>query len=129
MARRYRVRMGAYEIGRWEFQEVQAMARRYREMMHAISTAQSRGADKCEVEAMRWECSIIDRALMETAGGKWVEALRKSCCDGVAYEDIDRELMPTSNRNAFFRARREFYYRVWQLRTKGIGWMASDKKS
>ena len=124
MARKYRVRMGAFDIGRWEFQEVEALARRYRAMKRradVLEKCNAHGIHGEEYAAMRWECSIVDRALKETDGGKWEEALRRACCDGEVYEDIDPTLMPTSNRNAFFDARREFFFRLWGLRQKQLG--------
>lgn len=124
MARKYRVRMGAFDIGRWEFQEVEALARRYRAMKRradVLEKCNAQGVHGEEFAAMRWECAIVEQALAETAGGRWAEALRQSCCDGVAYEDIDPVIMPSSNRNAFFDVRREFFFRLWGLRQKQLG--------
>lgn len=124
MARAYRVRMCEFDIGEWEYKEVEALARRYRAMKRradVLEKCKASGVHGEEYAAMRWECSLVERAFRETCGGKWEKALKKVCCDGNAYEDVDPVDMPTSNRNAFFAARREFYWRLWGLRQKGLG--------
>lgn len=124
MARKYRVRMGAFDIGKWEFQEVEALARRYRSMRRratVLEQCNAQGVHGEQYAAMVWECSIVEQALRETGGGAWEEALKQSCCDGVAYVDIDPAIMPTSCRNDFFIARREFFWRLWSLKQKGLG--------
>ena len=124
MARKYSVRMGAFDIGKWEFQEVEALARRYRankRRADVLEKCKSPGVHGEAYAAMRWECAIVERAFADTADGEWTKALEQACCDGAAYEDIDPAIMPTSNRNAFFAARREFYWRLWGLKQKGLG--------
>lgn len=124
MARKYRTRMGAFDIGHWEFQEVESLARRYRAMKRRADVLERCNAPGVHGEAyaaMRWECAIVEQALKETAGGKWEKALLQSCCDGTAYADIDPVDMPSSNRNDFFETRREFFWRLWGLRQKAIG--------
>lgn len=126
MARRYRVRLGEYDIGRWEYQEAEALVRRYRTMKRradVLEKCNAKGVNGEEFAAMRWECAIVDQALRETAGGAWEEALRLNACDGTAYEDIDPVLMPTSRRNDFFAARREFFWRLWTIRQREVGRM------
>lgn len=124
MARDYRIQMGAFDIGEWELKEVEALARRYRAMKRradVLERCNSAGVHGEKYAAMRWECSLVETALKETADGKWAKALSQSCCDGIAYVDIDPAIMPTSNRNEFFIARREFYWRLWGLKQKGLG--------
>lgn len=124
MARDYRIQMGAFDIGEWEFKEVEALARRYRAMKRradVLERCNAAGVHGEKYAAMRWECSLVETALKETADGKWEKALAKACCDGMAYVDIDPADMPTSNRNEFFVARREFYWRLWGLRQRQLG--------
>lgn len=124
MARKYRVRMGAFDIGKWEFQEMEALARRYRSMKRratVLEQCNAQGVHGEQYAAMIWECDIVEQALRETAGGKWEQSLMLSCCDGMAYEDIDPVIMPTSRRNEFFKARREFFWRLWSIKQKGLG--------
>ena len=131
MARNYKVRMGAYDIGEWEFKEVEALARRYRAMKRradVLEKCKAPGVHGEAYAAMRWECSLVEKAFRETDKGRWQKALERACCDGVAYEDLDPAEMPTSNRNAFFNARREFYWRLWGLKQKGLGAMVDRKQ-
>lgn len=131
MARKYRTRMGAFDIGRWEYQEVEGMARRYRGMKRradVLERCNAPGVHGEEYAAMRWECALVEQALRETAGGGWEQALEESCCKGTAYADIDPVIMPTSNRNEFFEARREFFWRLWGLRQKAIGAAAQEAR-
>lgn len=58
------------------------------------------------------DCDLIDRVAGETDGGAWKEALILNCCYGKGYNYIDPAILPTSNRNAFFQARREFFFRL-----------------
>lgn len=58
------------------------------------------------------DCELIDRVAKEVDGGDWAEALILNCCYGKGYEYIDPVILPTSKRNAFFAARREFFYRL-----------------
>lgn len=124
MAREYRIQMGAYDIGKWEYREVEALARRYSSMKRradVLEKCNAMGVHGEEYAAMRWECGIVEQALRETAGGRWADALRKTCCEGVVHADLEPADMPTSNRNEFFEVRREFYWRLWEIWQKRIG--------
>ena len=58
------------------------------------------------------DCDLIDRVAGATDGGAWKEALILNCCYGKGYELLDPAILPTSKRNAFFQARREFFFRL-----------------
>lgn len=58
------------------------------------------------------DCDLIDRVAAEVDGGDWKDALILNCCHGKGYELIDPAILPTSKRNAFFQARREFFFRL-----------------
>ena len=58
------------------------------------------------------DCDLIDRVAGEVGEGEWKDALILNCCHGKGYEYIDPAILPTSKRNAFFQARREFFYRL-----------------
>lgn len=62
------------------------------------------------------DCELIDRVAAETDGGGWKDALILNCCHGMGYEYIDPAILPNSNRNAFFQARREFFFRLYEAR-------------
>lgn len=61
-------------------------------------------------------CDMIDRAAGEVGQGEWQKALILNCCYGLRYEHIGQTILPNSNRNAYFAARREFFYRLYQAR-------------
>lgn len=58
------------------------------------------------------DCDLIDKVAAETDGGQWTQALILNCCYGKGYEFLDQAILPTSRRNAFFQARREFFFRL-----------------
>ena len=63
------------------------------------------------------DCDLIDRVAAAAGDGQWVEALRLNCCYGLGYDQITAlQVLPTSNRNAFFRVRREFFFLLMAAR-------------
>ena len=52
---------------------------------------------------------IVDDCARAIGGGEWYAALIQNVCIGRSYTQMDAALMPTSNTNAFFRMRREFF--------------------
>ena len=58
------------------------------------------------------DCDLIDKVAEETDGGKWHKALILNVCYGKGYEYLYPAILPNANRNAFFRARREFFFRL-----------------
>ena len=58
------------------------------------------------------DCDLIDRVAAETDGGDWKEALILNICYGKGYEYIDPAILPNTNRNAYFQARMEFFFRL-----------------
>ena len=52
---------------------------------------------------------IVDDCAREIGGGEWYAAIIQNVCIGRSYEQMDRALMPTSNKNAYFKKRAEFF--------------------
>lgn len=52
---------------------------------------------------------IVDECAMAVDGGVWYASIIQNVCIGRPYEQMDRALMPTSDKNAYFRKRREFF--------------------
>ena len=52
---------------------------------------------------------VVDDCAREIGGGEWYAALIQNVCIGRPYEQMDRALMPTSERNAYFKIRRLFF--------------------
>ena len=53
--------------------------------------------------------TIVDDCARALAGGEWYAAIIQTVCIGKSYEQMDRALMPTSDKNAYFKKRREFF--------------------
>ena len=71
-------------------------------------------------EALLRDCAMIERAAELAGGGGFYHALILNCCHGIGYHYMDPTILPTANRNAFFRARREFYWLLHQIRNGEI---------
>ena len=52
---------------------------------------------------------IVDECARAIDGGIWYAAIIQNVCMGKPYTVLDRALMPTSDKNAYFRKRREFF--------------------
>ena len=52
---------------------------------------------------------LIDKCAHEIGEGQWYAAIIQNVCIGRPYEQMDRALMPTSDRNAYFKHRRAFF--------------------
>ena len=52
---------------------------------------------------------IVDECALAIEDGRWYASIIQNVCIGRAYEQMDRALMPTSNRNAYFKKRAEFF--------------------
>lgn len=53
--------------------------------------------------------AIVDECAKAVDGGNWYASIIQNVCIGKAYEQLDRALMPTSNKNAYFLRRRQFF--------------------
>lgn len=71
--------------------------------------------------ALLRDCDLIDRVAAEVGEGEWAQSLRLNTCYGIGYDYIDQAILPTANRNAFFRARREFFFRLQAAREEQRG--------
>ena len=52
---------------------------------------------------------IVDECAKTPGNGDWYAAIIQNVCIGRSYEQMDRALMPASDKNAYFRMRREFF--------------------
>ena len=62
---------------------------------------------------------IVDECARAVGSGDWFAAIIQNVCIGRSYEQMDRALMPTSDKNAYFRKRREFF-EILNKRTESI---------
>lgn len=123
-----------HSISRYAYAELRAFCRQYGEkkskaaalagvsspaltgMPHAtgISDPVSRAVERRE--RLLRDCNMIERAASIPSEGAWYHALILNCCHGIGYLYIEPAVLPTTNRNDFFRARREFFWALHQLR-------------
>ena len=59
---------------------------------------------------------MIERAASAPSGGAYYHALILNCCHGVGYVYLDPSILPSSKRSAFFVARREFFWTLWNIK-------------
>lgn len=52
---------------------------------------------------------IVDRCARSVKDGEWYAALIQNVCMGKPFSAIDQTIIPTANRTAFFKARKEFF--------------------
>ena len=60
-------------------------------------------------EKLMEKIAIVDNCAKAVDGGVWYASIIQNVCIGRAYEQMDRALMPTSDKNAYFKKRREFF--------------------
>ena len=52
---------------------------------------------------------LVDDCAREIGGGEWYAAIIQNVCIGRPYEQMDSALLPTSDKNAFFKIRIMFF--------------------
>lgn len=67
------------------------------------------------------DVDLIDKAATETDSGKWTAVLIESCCRQVPWHQLDQTQLPSSNRSDFFKARREFFWRLYEMKIGTLG--------
>lgn len=133
--REYKLRMAQYGISREAYNELLAFCRQYPEKkakaaaIAGVSAQRLTGmpggggtSDPVARAAIRRErlleeCGMIEEAARQAQDGAYFDAIMLNCCHRVRYELIDPTILPTAKRNAFFRARREFFWLLWKKRS------------
>lgn len=123
-----------HSISRYAYAELRAFCRQYGEkkskaaalagvsspaltgMPHApgVSDPVTRAMERRE-KLLR-DCAMIERAASAPSGGAYYHALILNCCHGVGYVYLDPSILPSSKRSAFFMARREFFWTLWNIK-------------
>ena len=131
--REWRVNMSRYGIDREAYRELKAFCHQYPDKKDMVASAIMPAASEhvgsgrglpsdpvsraaIEREIFLRDIEMIERAARETDGGKWERALLRNACYKEGYERLDPSMLPTCNRNAFFSARREFFWRLYNLK-------------
>ena len=99
-----------YPLWRAEAQSLLGVgAQRYSSMPHGtgVSDPVARAAERRE--KLNDKILMVENVARTIEGGKWYAALIQNCCMGKGLSYIDPAVLPTSNRNAFYVARRMFF--------------------
>lgn len=88
----------------------------YSSMPHGsgVSDPVARAAERRE--ALLGKIDLVERVARAVEDGRWFAALIQNCCMGRALSVIDQTILPTSNRNAYYVARRAFYLALDELK-------------
>ena len=133
---RYRKAMKYDGISKWRYEELKAFCRQYEEKKHKLDSAigiQSPQYDSIRVqsggiadrvlqavairEPISEDITQIDKVAGSIEGGKWEQALILHLGYGVSYEClVTRSVLPTNNRQSFFRARKLFFQVLNEVR-------------
>ena len=60
-------------------------------------------------EKLMEKIAMVDECAKAIDNGDWYASIIQNVCIGRSYEQMDRALMPTSNKNAYFKKRTEFF--------------------
>ena len=60
-------------------------------------------------ESLLAKMALVEECAKTISDGNWYTTIMQNVCYGVAYDKLDITLMPTSNRNDFFKQRRLFF--------------------
>ena len=60
-------------------------------------------------EQLMRKIGIVDECARAIGNGEWYTAIIQNVCMAKPYSMIDKALMPTSDKNAYFKKRREFF--------------------
>lgn len=126
-------------LTRWQYAEVRAFCRQYQEFKteaamllgprgqnydpqpHGKGLPTSPVSDLAERrEYILRSVHLIERAAQDVAEGRWRKALILNACYGVSWECLPTmTTLPSNHRGDFFRARRAYFFRLWELRMRG----------
>ena len=133
------INLDKYGIDKWEYRELMAFCRQYprkkREAQNllGVSSPDMSGMPKgnkignpTEAAALKRlkylnDIELIECSAMETQNGIWYEALIQNCCYGVAYNRMSPAILASSMRTAYFKARREFFWRLYHMKLRTAG--------
>ena len=68
-------------------------------------------------EKLLSKVELVENVARSVEGGRWYAALIQNCCMGRGLHHIDPAILPTSNRNAFYLARRLFYLALDEVKS------------
>ena len=60
-------------------------------------------------EKLLSKIELVDECAKSISNGDWYAAIIQNVCIGKAWTQMDKALMPTSDKNSFFSVRRQFF--------------------
>lgn len=132
--RDYNIKLDDYGISKWEYLELKAFCRQYDDKRRkaadilSLHSQDLSGVPHSTISGNPTEMAAIRRSIIlddvldieaaagHVGNGRWFKVLIDSCCRAVPYNLLDKNKMPSSSRQAFFQARREFFWMLKQLR-------------
>ena len=129
------IQLDQYGISYWEYRELVCFCKQYqhkrmkaRELL-GVSSPDMSGMPKgntvghptesAAIKRMVYleDIELIESAAREVDGGSWYKSLIENCCYGKPYKALNPHDMPTSHRQSFFTARKQFF---WILHRKKL---------
>lgn len=91
-------------------------AQQYSSMPHGsgVGDPVARAAERRE--KLTEKIHMVERVARAVEDGRWYVALIQNCCMGRSLSVIDQTILPTANRNAYYRARRAFYLALDEIK-------------
>ena len=77
-------------------------------MPHGNKTRDPVAASAAKREKLLAKMALVEECAKSISDGAWYAAMMQHVCYGKTYDQIDITLMPTSNRNEFYKQRRLF---------------------
>ena len=92
-------------------------AQKYSSMPHGsgVGDPVARAAERRE--KLTRKIDLVESVARSVEDGRWYTALIQNCCMGRGLTVIDPAVLPTSNRNAFYHARRMFFILLDELKS------------
>lgn len=92
-------------------------AQNYSSMPHGsgVGDPVARAAERRE--QLTDKIATVERVARAVEDGRWYTALIQNCCMGRSLSVIDQAILPTANRNAYYRARRAFYLALDEIKS------------
>ena len=84
-------------------------AQQYSTMPHGSEPGDPVGKAVARRERLIDKCRTVERAAEQVDGGRWRAALIQNICMGTALYLIDPVILPTSRRNEYYKAKRQFF--------------------
>ncbi|MBQ8708360.1 MAG: hypothetical protein IJ523_09770 [Succinivibrionaceae bacterium] len=105
------------KLTEWEKNWVRAECRLYEERKKQVRECKLQMRAKNQenqnpskkLRALQSEVDRIEISAREVQGGRWYSTLIDNCCRGIPYDKISKEQMPTSHREDYSAAKRQFF--------------------